>query len=86
MNSVMKLDIASTIYNPEAIAALTRYREHLEHTRERLEERRELALEELSGYDEESKGSGPFTDIARRYRGLIREMETISMDIARLEK
>lgn len=83
----MKLDIASTIYNPEAITALTRYQKHLKDTLERLGERRELALEELGDYEEsKGSGSGPLADIARRYGGLIREMETISMDIARLEK
>lgn len=86
-NSLMKLDISSTIYNPETTSALIRYQKHLHATRERLEEQRVLALEELNSYDMELKGSsGPLVDIARRYGGLIREMEDVSIEISRLEQ
>lgn len=83
----MKLDISSTIYNPETTSALSRYQQHLHATRERLEEQRVLALEELNNYDTTSKGSsGPLVDIARRYGRLIREMEDVSIEISRLEQ
>lgn len=85
LNSVMKFDISSAIYTPETISALTRYRQHLRATRERLEERRELAMEELDSYNAESRGSGPLVQIARQYGDLIKEMETVWMEISRLE-
>lgn len=79
----MKLDIAATIYNPETTSALVRYGQHLRATRERLEERRELAFEELNS----DKGlSGPLADITRRYGHLIREMEDVSLEIKTLEQ
>ena len=81
----MKFDISSAIYTPETISALTRYRQHLRATRERLEERRELAMEELDSYNAESRGSGPLVQIARQYGDLIKEMETVWMEISRLE-
>lgn len=81
----MKFDVSSAIYTPETISALTRYRQHLHATRERLEEGRELALEELDSYNAESRGSGPLVEIARRYGGLIKEMEAVWMEISRLE-
>ena len=81
----MKFDISSAIYTPETISALTRYRQHLRATRERLEERRELAMEELDSYNAESRGSGPLVQIARQYGDMIKEMETVWMEISRLE-
>lgn len=79
----MKLDIASTIYNPETTSALIRYGQHLRATWERLEERRELALEELNS---DKGSSGPLADITRQYGSLIREMEDVSIEISRLEQ
>ena len=78
----MKLDVGSTIYTPETISSLTRYKQHLQAARERLEERRELAMEELNG---ESR-SGPLGDIARQYASVIKEMDAVEMEIKSLEK
>lgn len=78
----MKLDIGSTIYTPETISSLARYKKHLQATRERLEERRELAIEELNG----ESGSGPLGDIARQYASVIKEMDAVEMEIKSLEK
>ena len=61
----------------------------------RLDERRELAIDELKryGYVEVSETaganrSGPdggtMTEIARRYGSLVKEVETVRMEIARL--
>ncbi|PYH96231.1 zf-CSL-domain-containing protein [Aspergillus ellipticus CBS 707.79] len=83
--NVMKLDILATIHTPEVVAALGRYNRHLRDTRERLEERRVLALEELKGYEDVDTGGGnsrttraqsePMKEIARRYGSLIRDIE-----------
>lgn len=81
----MKFDVSSAIYTPETTSALTRYQQHLHAMRERLEEARQLALEELDSYNAESRGSGPLVEIARRYGGLIKEMEAVWMEISRLE-
>ncbi|KAJ6007067.1 hypothetical protein N7522_005418 [Penicillium canescens] len=90
---VMKLEIAATIYTPETIAALTRYKQHLRQTKERLEDRRKMAIEELETYgDVEVSGSvrdipadgGSLAEIARRYGALAREVESTKMEIARL--
>ncbi|KAJ5605681.1 hypothetical protein N7510_008462, partial [Penicillium lagena] len=79
---VTKLEVAATIYTPEALAALTRYRDHLSQTRDQLEERRVMAIEELRDYGdvEVSDGSGTqsvgdggtLAEIARRYGVLAR--------------
>ncbi|RAH71597.1 zf-CSL-domain-containing protein [Aspergillus aculeatinus CBS 121060] len=89
--SVMKLEISASIHTPEVVAALGRYWDHLEDTRERLEERRTEALEELRAYglvaeegsdreegaSEDTMRSGPETmqEIYCRYWTLIREVE-----------
>ncbi|PYI02192.1 zf-CSL-domain-containing protein [Aspergillus sclerotiicarbonarius CBS 121057] len=85
---VTKLDILATIHTPEVVRALGRYYQHLRDTRERLEERRVLALEELKGYEDVGGGgadSGAMKEIARRYGGLIREVEDVRMEIERLK-
>lgn len=89
---VTKLEIAATLYTPETLAALTRYREHLRETEEKLTERRELAIKELRSYgavevDSETGSSsegGILAAIAHRYGDLSREVETVRMEIARL--
>ncbi|RAK82682.1 zf-CSL-domain-containing protein [Aspergillus fijiensis CBS 313.89] len=91
--SVMKLDISASIHTPEVVAALGRYWDHLEDTRERLEERRTEALEELRAYglvaeEESDREEGASEDIMRsepetmqevycRYWTLIREVEKV---------
>ena len=93
--SVTKLDILATIHTPEVVSALGRYYRHLKDVRERLEERRVLAMEELKGYEDGGGGrdggpgrgradSGAMKEIARRYGGLIREVEDVRMEIERL--
>ncbi|KAL4979145.1 hypothetical protein BDW66DRAFT_169322 [Aspergillus desertorum] len=47
---VMRLEALAEIHTPEVNAALSRYRQHLRDMRERLEERRRFALEELKTY------------------------------------
>jgi diphthamide biosynthesis protein 3 len=91
---VTKLEIAASIYTPETLAALTRYGDHLRKTRDQLEERRMMAIEELRDYGDVdvSDGSGTqsagdggtLAEIARRYGALAREVETVKMEIARL--
>lgn len=89
---VTKLEISATLYTPETVAALARYREHLRETEEKLAERRVLAINELRSYgdgevDSETVGSsdgGTLAAIAHRYGDLSREVETVRMEIARL--
>ncbi|KAL5365711.1 hypothetical protein BJX96DRAFT_180085 [Aspergillus floccosus] len=89
--SVMQLEIFNTIHTPEITAALRRYREHLQNVRERLEERRTQAQEELDAYavaDSDASrhvGSGPVREIACRYGVLLKEMEDVRMEIQRLD-
>lgn len=47
----MKHETLSTIYTPDTVSALTRYREHLHDTRIRLEEKRKEATAELQAYE-----------------------------------
>ncbi|KAL4891960.1 hypothetical protein BDV59DRAFT_61425 [Aspergillus ambiguus] len=89
--SVMQLEISNTIHTPEVTAALGRYREHLRGARENLEEQHLQAQEELDAYAAADSGassrlgSGPVGEIARRYGGLIKEIEGVRMEIHRLE-
>ncbi|KAJ5138779.1 uncharacterized protein N7515_003627 [Penicillium bovifimosum] len=87
---VTKLEVAATLYTPETIAALTRYRQHLRQTKERLEDQRKVALEELRAYGDVDAGpiadfdvdEGSFAEIARQYGYLARELETVKRAIA----
>ncbi|GFF37317.1 uncharacterized protein AFUA_4G10530 [Aspergillus udagawae] len=86
--SIMKLDTAATLYTPEVVTALDRYRQHLRETRERLEEQQGKVLEELKAYegvdseahepsarsDKEHFESGPMREIARRAHEKIRSL------------
>ncbi|OGM41105.1 hypothetical protein ABOM_010186 [Aspergillus bombycis] len=84
-----KLDICATIHTPETLAALSRYRQHLQDTRERLVERKVSALEELKAYEVDDSGvndravtrgrlaTGPIGEITRQYGDLIREIEDV---------
>lgn len=92
---VAKLEIAAALYTPETLAALDRYRVHLRDTRARLEERKGVAVEELKRYDcvegsergTEQGGhrdAGTLAEIASRYGDLVREVENVRMEIARL--
>ncbi|KAL4780739.1 hypothetical protein BJX76DRAFT_360579 [Aspergillus varians] len=90
---VMSLDVLATIHTPEVNAALSRYHKHLRDTHARLEERRDLALEELKAYENVDsntmKGpvkSGPIAEIARRYGSLLREIEDVKSEIQQLQK
>ncbi|KAF7177028.1 hypothetical protein CNMCM7691_004569 [Aspergillus felis] len=96
--SIMKLDTAATLYTPEVVAALDRYRQHLRETRERLEEKQGKVLEGLKAYEgvdseahepsarneKEHFESGPMREIARRYGSLIKEIEAVKLEIQRL--
>lgn len=66
--------------------ALQRYYQHLQNTRERLEERRATALEELKDDENNIDGAvrGPMKELARQYGSLIQEVEDVRMDIERL--
>ncbi|KAL2861403.1 hypothetical protein BJX68DRAFT_260231 [Aspergillus pseudodeflectus] len=88
---VIRLEILATIHTTEVSAALTQYHRHLRDMRVRLEERRELALNELKAYEDanstlsrRSGDSGVIAEIARRYGSLIREIEDVNMEIQRL--
>ncbi|KAI2708934.1 hypothetical protein CBS147333_3299 [Penicillium roqueforti] len=91
---VTKLEIAATLYTPETLAALARYRQHLRQTKERLQHRRKMTIQELRAYGDVEVSDpvdidadeGTFPDIARRYGVLAREIEEVKMKIARLEK
>ncbi|GKZ89817.1 hypothetical protein AnigIFM59636_001064 [Aspergillus niger] len=75
--NVTKLEILATIHTPEVVDALRRYYQHLRETRERLEERRAMALDELKSYEDsiDGAGRGPMKELARQYGSLIREVE-----------
>ena len=81
-----KLKIAATLYTPETVAALERYKVHLRDVRARLEEERGLAVEELGRYGDVggSGDGGALVEIARQYGELVREVENVRMEIARL--
>ncbi|KAL4738304.1 hypothetical protein BDV11DRAFT_206061 [Aspergillus similis] len=79
---VMRLDALAAIHTPQINAALSRYYQHLRDTRERLEERRRLVLNELKAYEDVDSSTvrgpakpGPIVGIARQYGCLIREIE-----------
>ncbi|PYH80905.1 zf-CSL-domain-containing protein [Aspergillus uvarum CBS 121591] len=83
--SVMKLEVSATIHTPEVVAALGRYWDHLEDTRERLEERRAEVLGELKAYglvaeDESGRGEGASEDSIRS------EPETMGEEITLISK
>lgn len=91
---VTKLEIAAMLYTPETLAALGRYQSHLQDARMKLDDRRNLARKELSRYGdvEESEelsdrgvsDGGTLVEIARRYGNLLREVEMVKMEIARI--
>ncbi|KAJ6017140.1 hypothetical protein N7451_000519 [Penicillium sp. IBT 35674x] len=90
---VTKLEVAATLYTPETLSALGRYQQHLRETRARLDERSEIAIEELRRYGDvegaasESASidrSSTFAEIARRYGVLAKEVERVKLEIARL--
>ncbi|KAJ0426429.1 hypothetical protein BJY00DRAFT_85161 [Aspergillus carlsbadensis] len=89
---VMRLEILATIHTTEVNAALSQYHRHMRDMRVRLEERRELALNELQAYEDADPASsrrpgntGPISEVARRYGSLIREIEHVNMEIQRLQ-
>lgn len=47
---IMKRDVISTLYTPDATAALSHYRDHLRDTRLRLQEKKKTALFTLESY------------------------------------
>ena len=81
-----KLEIAATLYTPETVTALERYKVHLRDARARLEEQKGLAVEELGRYGDmgEPGEGGALAEIASRYGELVREVENVRMEIARL--
>lgn len=86
----MKLETLSAIYTPDALAALTNYRDHLQDTRRRLEEEEKSLIKELESYEgtgsaqENNAGAGTMAEIARRYGALLKEMEAVKMEVKRL--
>ncbi|GKZ79953.1 hypothetical protein AnigIFM56816_004162 [Aspergillus niger] len=84
--NVTKLEILATIHTPEVVDALRSYYQHLRETRERLEERRAMALDELKSYEDsiDGAGRGPMKELARQYGSLIQEVEDVRMEIERL--
>ncbi|KAK2768490.1 hypothetical protein FQN54_000345 [Arachnomyces sp. PD_36] len=58
---IVKRETLSSIYTPDTVSALTRYREHLRDTRMRLEEKEKEVMGELRAYesaDDAGSGSG----------------------------
>ena len=95
LHRVTKLEIAATLYTPETLAALARYRQHLRQTKERLQHRQKMTVQELRAYGDVQVSDpvadvdadeGTYADIARRYGVLAREVEEVKMEIARLER
>ena len=95
LTRVTKLEIAATLYTPETLAALARYRQHLRQTKERLQHRQKMTVQELRAYGDvevsdpaadTDADEGTYADIARRYGALAKEVEEVKMEIARLEK
>ncbi|PYI34676.1 zf-CSL-domain-containing protein [Aspergillus indologenus CBS 114.80] len=98
--SVMKLEISAAIHTPEVVAALGRYWDHLEDTRERLKERRADALEGSKAYgivveDESDRGESASEDsmrsepetmgeVYRRCWTLMREVERVRGETRRM--
>lgn len=85
---VTRLEIASLIHSPDAVAALARYQQHLMEISERLEEDKKIAIGELKGLgDSEASGidGGPLDDIKGRYGDLVTQVELIKAEIARLK-
>ena len=54
----MKRETLTAIYTPETVSALSRYREHLDDSRMRLEEKRKTALSDLEAYAAADSNSG----------------------------
>ena len=48
--SLLKLQVAASIYTPETVSALNKYRQHLGRVWELLRERRKRAIQELRAY------------------------------------
>lgn len=53
----MKHETLSSIYTPDTVSALTHYREHLQDTRIRLEEKEKEATAELQAYELADSGN-----------------------------
>lgn len=85
---MLKLETAAALYTPETLDALEKYRVHLRDTTARLDERQAVAVEELKQYHIEGSGvdgdGGALVEIASRYGDLVREVENVRMEIARL--
>ncbi|KAL1958149.1 hypothetical protein VTO42DRAFT_5004 [Malbranchea cinnamomea] len=86
--NIMRREVLSAIYSPETTVALTRYRDHLQDTRFRLEERQQNALRELATYeaadDESGEGSGTMLEISKSYGDLVEEVEALREEIEKL--
>lgn len=78
---IMSLETRAQIYTPEAQAALNKYKEHLVDTRVRLGERERVARIRLGEYE---GGGEAVREVARRYAGVLKKMETVRGDIRRL--
>jgi diphthamide biosynthesis protein 3 len=88
---VTKLEILSTIYTPEIVAALENYSAHLRETLAQLEETLTIANQTLEEYDQVGTSgnnrrgkTGPMADIARRYGDLAQEVDAVQREIKKL--
>lgn len=81
--NVLKYQALAAIYDEEAVGALDNYRMHLTDTSTRLVARQRVVEGELKKY--KSAGSD-MRGIVEKYSQVMRLVETVTRDIARLER
>ena len=97
ISSLLKLQIAATMYTPETVSALSKYRQHLHHVQEQLQETIKREIQELRvfgdkynstiGLENDDDGDGGYgNDFVQRYEALIGDIESIKTEIGKLEK
>jgi diphthamide biosynthesis protein 3 len=79
----LALQARHAVYTPTVQHALVSYSSHLRDFRERLREREEMVKRELDLY--EDVGGDGLKECARRYGTVVKEIEVVKGEIARLE-
>ncbi len=80
---ILALQTRHAVYTPDVQRALQHYSTHLHDFSARLREREELVRDELEMYEKE--GGEALRECARRYGGVLREIEEVKGEIRRLE-